>query len=584
MPSIRFPSLHHYSQRKNMMSKLPVSARLGIGFGAAVVLGALIGLLGFVTSTRLTGEIRTVYAEGVLAGQHLAAAQNALWELRYGVSQYIAVAGPESRRKIVAESPRWFATMDTSLAAYAKGNLSPEAQSALAEFNEVYAQYREKRPIWFEMMDAGRIDEAAAFRARTIYMTGGDMVIAMKKMIDVHTRDSKKVEEAAEMLAANAKIGIIAIVLLVSVGGILTSIWIVRDLARQLGGEPGYAADMARLIAHGDLMTEIHTRQGDSTSLLASMKHMQSTLCALISAIQQTAERLASEADKVAMVSNMTSQGVMEQRQETDSAGRMVLQITEFLVESAARASEAATAAQVVGNEVGTMKSVVASSAEAIQGLANQVQNAATVIQSLEKESLEIDSVTRLIREITEQTNLLSLNAAIEAARAGEQGRGFAVVADEVRKLAQRTREATHDITRRIDQLQSEARNARDVIVAGTEQANATVRQVSNSNDSIGRIVEAVATILEDNDAIATSLEAKKNLAQQVGHTLATVSQVAEQTTYSSSQTSREITAVSHEAQNLRDMVAQFRVPGIGTAAAPEQTAQASTDDNVTLF
>jgi len=567
-----------------MMSKLPVSARLGIGFGAAVVLGALIGLLGFVTSTRLTGEIRTVYAEGVLAGQHLAAAQNALWELRYGVSQYIAVAGPESRRKIVAESPRWFATMDTSLAAYAKGNLSPEAQSALAEFNEVYAQYREKRPIWFEMMDAGRIDEAAAFRARTIYMTGGDMVIAMKKMIDVHTRDSKKVEEAAEMLAANAKIGIIAIVLLVSVGGILTSIWIVRDLARQLGGEPGYAADMARLIAHGDLMTEIHTRQGDSTSLLASMKHMQSTLCALISAIQQTAERLASEADKVAMVSNMTSQGVMEQRQETDSAGRMVLQITEFLVESAARASEAATAAQVVGNEVGTMKSVVASSAEAIQGLANQVQNAATVIQSLEKESLEIDSVTRLIREITEQTNLLSLNAAIEAARAGEQGRGFAVVADEVRKLAQRTREATHDITRRIDQLQSEARNARDVIVAGTEQANATVRQVSNSNDSIGRIVEAVATILEDNDAIATSLEAKKNLAQQVGHTLATVSQVAEQTTYSSSQTSREITAVSHEAQNLRDMVAQFRVPGIGTAAAPEQTAQASTDDNVTLF
>jgi len=130
-----------------------------------------------------------------------------------------------------------------------------------------------------------------------------------------------------------------------------------------------------------------------------------------------------------------------------------------------------------------------------VSSLTDEVSNASSVIKQLEEDSSNIGTVLVLIRDIAEQTNLLALNAAIEAARAGEHGRGFAVVADEVRILAGKTQQATIEIQSIIEELQSRARNAVQVMEDGRERVNTTQLQASRVNGVLTEIEEKLTEI-----------------------------------------------------------------------------------------
>ena len=125
-----------------------------------------------------------------------------------------------------------------------------------------------------------------------------------------------------------------------------------------------------------------------------------------------------------------------------------------------------------------------------VSGLTDEVSHATSVIKLLEEDSNNIGTVLVLIRDIAEQTNLLALNAAIEAARAGEHGRGFAVVADEVRILAGKTQKATTEIQKIIEELQSRARNAVEVMEQGQGRVEATQSQAAFVRDALNAIEE----------------------------------------------------------------------------------------------
>ena len=126
---------------------------------------------------------------------------------------------------------------------------------------------------------------------------------------------------------------------------------------------------------------------------------------------------------------------------------------------------------------------------------------------SLVSETNNIGQVLESIQGIAEQTNLLALNAAIEAARAGETGRGFAVVADEVRSLAKRTQDATVDIQKLVERLQSEAQNAVTSMKKGTETAELCLARSTESANTFSRAAESVSKVAELNIQIAASAE-----------------------------------------------------------------------------
>ena len=170
---------------------------------------------------------------------------------------------------------------------------------------------------------------------------------------------------------------------------------------------------------------------------------------------------------------------------------------------------------------------LVTEAAGEIQNIASEMEEAATVVRSLVARSREIDSMSAVIREIAEQTNLLALNAAIEAARAGEQGRGFAVVADEVRKLAERTAVATKDITQTIHAIQRDTDTAatrmdgvRTLVERGvtlSEQAAEALREISGGAQATLEKTREVALASKEQSQASNSIAGNiERIAQMV--------------------------------------------------------------------
>jgi methyl-accepting chemotaxis protein len=225
---------------------------------------------------------------------------------------------------------------------------------------------------------------------------------------------------------------------------------------------------------------------------------------------------------------------------------------------------------------------VLGETVHAVQSLAEEVKNTASAIQELKDETLSIGGVAKTIRSIADQTNLLALNAAIEAARAGEQGRGFAVVADEVRKLASFTLNATNDIEQRINTLQAGATHAMSAMMEGCDRADKSLGQAREASKVLDSITQAAASIRDVNEKIVEILENQKEVAGTISGTIMNISQVAEQTSHSSRQTSEEIANVAVEAVRLGERVSKFIV--LPSEEVLPQHLSAAKDDSVELF
>ena len=288
-------------------------------------------------------------------------------------------------------------------------------------------------------------------------------------------------DKTAQMQNIILVLSVVAV--LVAIGSVVTMLAYVR---RELGGEPGYARDVARAVATGDLTQPIAIGSGDQHSLLAALAAMQGQLRELVGAlaeharhVEQTAGEMAASTSRVAaggtqqlavadaMVSNAraVAESLREVMAAVDQADRMVRESNDISTSGVALAGKAATETQ--------------SMAEAVQATASHVRDLGT-------QSTQISSILAVISDIAGQTNLLALNAAIEAARAGEQGRGFAVVADEVRKLAERTAQSTAEISAMVQGIQDGTARA----VEGMESG---LRQVEHSVELSNRAREAFA-------------------------------------------------------------------------------------------
>jgi methyl-accepting chemotaxis protein len=302
----------------------------------------------------------------------------------------------------------------------------------------------------------------------------------------------------------------------------------------------------------------------------------------LIGDVKSSAMHLSSTAQRVAMVSNMTSEGVKAQKEETTLASETVRQIAQSLNESVMESKKAVSVADAINAQAADAKQVIAKTIQSIHLLAEEVKSSTLLIHGLEQESNDIRNVTQMIADIADQTNLLALNAAIEAARAGEQGRGFAVVADEVRKLAQRTQDATIDIRKKIESLQSGVSNATLAMEKGRNQADDSVAQIDRTNVSLGQIMSSIGTIHGANTRIAVSVEEQSNIATKINETILNISNVADQTAFSSKNTSLEIAKVADAAVGLNLLVEKFIVPKMADQIETVEAASvsiASSDD-----
>lgn len=314
-------------------------------------------------------------------------------------------------------------------------------------------------------------------------------------------------------------------------------------------------------IKKGDLTQKIAISGKSDFSWMAfeldsARKNVANLVHTLIGGVSQ----LNTATQNMTVISKETVTGVLKQQEETDQVATAMNQMTASVQEVARTATNAAEAARNADNEAKAGKQVVLETMRSIDTLASEVEKAAVTLSELEADIGNIGAIVDVIRGITEQTNLLALNAAIEAARAGEHGRGFAVVADEVRTLAARTQSSTHEIEEMVERLQQGARAAVKVMNESRESAKTSVEKAASAGSALDSITAMISTMDEMSTQISNAANEQSSVAEDINRGIVNISQIADHTADGARATSEAVDTLSSLSAQLQDASGKFKV------------------------
>lgn len=320
-------------------------------------------------------------------------------------------------------------------------------------------------------------------------------------------------------------------------------------------------AQISTAISNHDLSFTCEMHSEDVIGeIISSFNKMADTLRDVVGELKVSSEQMLQGVNQICVVADATSHGVQNQHSQTQNVEMAIQRMTQIAQDVSSRAAQAAEAAAIAKEESQKGKLVVDQTVSSIQALASAVENAAGSINRVEKESTNIGGVLDVIQGISEQTNLLALNAAIEAARAGEQGRGFAVVADEVRTLAQRTQESTMEIQEMIETLQAVSRETVEVMEKGQSQAADSVNHATEAGQSLQQITQAVQAITEMNTLINDEAGSQSGVAVEINQNMSAISAIASESKDGAERTNQESQGLANLASKLQQLVSKFKL------------------------
>jgi twitching motility protein PilJ len=313
-------------------------------------------------------------------------------------------------------------------------------------------------------------------------------------------------------------------------------------------------------LADGDLTVQASVTEDVTGAIADSINFTIEELRTLVKGINSATDQVTKATQEAQSISNRLFEASQRQNREIHDASASVLQMAQSINEVSQSAAQSAKVAhqslaaaekgaQSVQNQISGMNEIRA-----------QIQDTSKRIKRLGESSLEIGEIVELISDLTEQTNILALNAAIQAASAGEAGRGFTVVAEEVQRLAERSGEATKQIEAIVKTIQADTQDA----VAAMEKSTVGVVEGTKLSDTAGGALEEIRRVSRELAELISSISAQtqKQSASvtDVTRGMQGILQITEETTEGTKQTNVSIGQLTKLAAELRSSVAGFKV------------------------
>jgi len=544
-----------------MFRKLSLKVKLWLGFGTAVVLLVVTGIIAYSAMRRMSEADDQAFAFGEnskMAVQLTAAVE----KQTTGIRGYL-LKGDEALLKHDTEGLQEFRDAAEQLQAKIT---TEEGKRLLGEVRSSFAEYRKLADEEIALQRSGKHKEAAelCFSPQTAEKRN-TLRAQLAAMEEFQNKSSANAVQEGLRVEASARALLITCALAGCIIAVLIALALIRFVTRATGEMVGVIQEIAHNnLAIPDLEIVCHDELGQAGLALNEMKR---NLSEVVRTIASSAEQVASASEEISTGATQSAESARTQSNQTVQAttamhemSSTVQQISEH---SQAAAESSRQAAQVAKRGGEVVEAVLAS----MQNIADATSKTASQVAALGKGSEEIGKIIAVIDDIADQTNLLALNAAIEAARAGEQGRGFAVVADEVRKLAERTTKATKEIAAMIESIQGETKSAVAAMERGKQEVQVGVEKTGDSGIALKEIIKMSEQVGDMIAQIATAATEQSAATEQVNANVSQISSSTQESAAAADQAAKACADLSSLALDLQKVVGQFKVDGAGQTA-----------------
>ena len=539
-----------------MKSNFSIKSKLISGFGL-ILFGVLwTGAESITTMYSLSGFTEKMYNHSLTAMQGSLQANNAIIKIDRSMKEMELAENNNVIKKTATDIDLYSDEVSTQLNIVKEAILGDEGQTLITNTIQSYQGWSATRLNLAKMMAAGEQGAAINSAKATEVSQLKTLSEQMSTLTEYASQSAKGFHDQAKATYRYVLIWIISTIFVLFVLCITIAYFLIKHITQPLNG---LQTTINHIESNSDLThkTQIH-RQDEFGSISMLFNSMIESFNRAIGKVADSSVEVSKAAEYTAKINVAARDSIASQNDQLHQLAASIEEMSASISEVAGNTTLAAESADNARKETLLGADLVLQTSHKVNDVNQEFSGVRDSVKQLEEKGQEVTAVLDVIKSIADQTNLLALNAAIEAARAGEQGRGFAVVADEVRTLALRTQDSTSEIEKMLGLFSTEIERAVSATDSGQEKVAECVEQANQATESLTNITNAVETILEMSQQIASAAEQQSEVTGEVSVYITTISEASSETLNNVNESNTAMAQQSKMADELKGLASKF--------------------------